>query len=169
MVENVLQIGRDFKADSPAVNANEEDSLFTRVHAEDKISPKKEQKSDEVKTDPKTKATEDLQDLFKKYAPATDENCKVSPASKAKIYAIGIGTGVIAGPPVGAAATMAFCVSSIGDALLCGVVGFDKMLVGGLAVGLVAGPVVGGYAARETIKAGETACREKKGLNQASK
>lgn len=171
MVENVLQIGSDFKAEASRAKANEDSdsNLFNRVHAEDKATEKVAPKlAVDLTADAKTKASEDLQKLFEKYAPATDENCKVSAASKAKIYAIGIGTGVIAGPPVGAAASMAFCVSSIGDALLCGVVGFDKMLVGGMAVGLVLGPIVGGYSAQQTIKAGETACLEKKGLNKPS-
>ena len=119
------------------------------------------ERSENTKTE--TASPEPTKSLYERVMePATDQNCQVSTARKAEQYALGIAGGTITGPLIGGAATVGFCVSSIGDTLLCAVVGFDKMIIGGAAVGTIVGPFAGGYLAHKSIKDAEAICQLKK-------
>lgn len=96
--------------------------------------------------------------------PETDENCKVPASVQARQYALGVGGGLLAGPFVGGGLAVAGCVSNIGDAIICGIVGPEKVLIIGAGIGTVVLPVVGGYQAHKSIKDAEASCRNKKGM-----
>lgn len=96
--------------------------------------------------------------------PETDDNCKVPFSVQARQYSIGVGGGLVTGPFVGGGLAIGSCVSNIGDAILCGIVGPEKVLIAGAAIGTVVLPVVGGYQAHKSIVDAEATCRAKKGM-----